>query len=491
MPSSPRAGPARSALAATRPAGSDGVVNESKVQWSAEQEGRRRPVKGARRAGGALLAGLVLAACAETTAPPAPDPVFVFGVDGFEWSVILPLLRHGRMPNLEALMERGTYGRLATMMPNQSPRLWTTMATGKAPEEHGILGFVKVGADGAESADHYTGADRTTKAFWNILSERGISNDTIGWWMTYPVEEVAGVMVAQTNTLDSPTKKGGLVVGQRDQVWPPEREAQVLARLDEIDEGLEDVIREIFGARAGNDSRNWRKCRWVFRADSTYVSVLRSLLEERGPASVTTIFLGGTDVVGHRFWDVYRPDGFSPRAAQVKIDAEGHVIPTYYEYVDRVLGEFLALLPENTRVLVISDHGMRTPPPGTNSERYSRGYHDGDTPGAFLAAGPGFRNLSSTPAAEVRLGDLETLGQIADVCPTLLAAVGLPYGEDMLGRPLSSLFTDEFLDQHPLTSIPTHDDAAWLAARPQAIVHEDPERLEQLRKLGYLGDQDE
>jgi hypothetical protein len=449
----------------------------------------------ARRAGVPLLAGLLLATCGEPTvlpaSTPAPDPVFVFAVDGFEWSVILPLLHEGRMPNLEALMERGTYGLLATMMPNQSPRLWTTMATGKAPEDHGILGFVKEDADGAESTEHYTSADRRTKAFWNILSDSGITNDTIGWWVTYPVEEVAGVMVAQTNTLDSPVKKGGLVAGQQQQVWPPAREAQVLARLDEVDLGLEGVIREIFGAGSSADSKDWRQCRWVFRADSTYVSVLRSLLEEREPASVTTIFLGGTDVVGHRFWDAYEPDGFSPRTEQAEVDANQHVIPTYYQYVDRVLGELLALLPTQTRVLVISDHGMRAPPAKSKSARFRRGFHDDETQGAFLAAGPGIRDTSSTPPAELELEDLELLGQIADVCPTLLAAVGLPHGEDMLGRPLRALFTDSFLEQYPLRSIPTHDDAAWLNARPTGLVHEDPERLEQLRKLGYLDDQDE
>ncbi len=46
-------------------------------------------------------------------------------------------------------MEHGTYGQLGTMEPNQSPHLWTTIATGKPPAEHGIIGFVKEDGEAA------------------------------------------------------------------------------------------------------------------------------------------------------------------------------------------------------------------------------------------------------------------------------------------------------------------------------------------------------
>ncbi len=115
-----------------------------------------------------------------------PTPVLVFAIDGFEWSVILPLLRAGEMPHLAALMERGTFGELKTLVPTKSPRLWTTIATGKPPAEHGILDFVKEQEDPSLPEQHYTSYDRRTKAFWNILSEAGVTNDTIGWWVTYP-----------------------------------------------------------------------------------------------------------------------------------------------------------------------------------------------------------------------------------------------------------------------------------------------------------------
>ncbi|MDP7474470.1 MAG: alkaline phosphatase family protein, partial [Candidatus Marinimicrobia bacterium] len=48
---------------------------------------------------------------------PTVTPIVVFGVDGLEWNVMLPMLRAGRLPNFAKLMERGYYGKLATFVP--------------------------------------------------------------------------------------------------------------------------------------------------------------------------------------------------------------------------------------------------------------------------------------------------------------------------------------------------------------------------------------
>jgi len=414
--------------------------------------------------------------------PPGP-PVLVFAVDGFEWEVILPLLREGELPHLAQLVERGTAGRLATMMPNKSPRLWTTIATGKPPAEHGILDFLKEPAAGDRHARHYTSLDRRTKAFWNVLTDAGIPSDTIGWWVTYPAEEVLGTMVSQTNTKRSfGIKKGHLEADLPGQVWPPEREPSVFAAMARSEQRLPELTDEIFGLRAEdlapNLRRPWRQCEWIFRADSTYATVLRALLDRGAPARVTTLFVGGTDVVGHRFWSAYRPETADPSPTAEEIAAFGRVVPDYYRYVDRVIGEFVGRFPQSTTVIVVADHGMRA------------GGHGGDDAGVFIAAGTGIRSGKVRDASTLQERDLPELGTLPDFCPTLLTLVGLPYGEDMAGRPIEALFTPQFLAAHPPTSVPTHDDAAWLESRGQEeFVLEDDERVEQLRELGYLGDE--
>ena len=77
------------------------------------------------------------------------------------------MLRDGRLPNLEKLMARGQYGRLGSFRPTFSPIIWTSIATGKKAESHGILGFVTPEDDEVASR-LYTNLDRKTKAIWNI-----------------------------------------------------------------------------------------------------------------------------------------------------------------------------------------------------------------------------------------------------------------------------------------------------------------------------------
>jgi len=136
--------------------------------------------------------------CSSSQEGSAPAPVVLIGVDGLEWSVVLPLVRSGEMPAVRALMERGRFGKLATLEPTHSPAIWTTVATGKLPHKHGIHHFVAPRPGGGQRL--LTSADRRTKALWNLFSDAGLRVHTAGWWLTFPVEAVRGSMVAQNNT---------------------------------------------------------------------------------------------------------------------------------------------------------------------------------------------------------------------------------------------------------------------------------------------------
>ena len=117
---------------------------------------------------------LLLACCACRTPQSAPErraPLWLVAVDGLEWSVALPLIEAGRMPQLDALMARGRAGRLESYAPAKSPVIWTTVATGKLPEDHGILDFTYL--DESDRHRLYSSRDRRTKALWEIAGDAG------------------------------------------------------------------------------------------------------------------------------------------------------------------------------------------------------------------------------------------------------------------------------------------------------------------------------
>ncbi len=103
--------------------------------------------------------------------PPARR-VLLLGWDAADWQVIRPLLAAGRMPNLAGLMARGVSGNIATLYPVLSPTLWTSIATGKRPPKHGVLGFSEPTHDGL-AVRPCSVLSRTTKAVWNILAQSG------------------------------------------------------------------------------------------------------------------------------------------------------------------------------------------------------------------------------------------------------------------------------------------------------------------------------
>jgi arylsulfatase A-like enzyme len=169
------------------------------------------------------------------------------------------------------------------------------------------------------------------------------------------------------------------------------------------------------------------------------------------------------------------------------------VNPAYYRWVDAAIGEIVEAAGVRATVIIVSDHGMHavnqqqrftgdTPPANVNS-----GDHQDAPPGVLVAAGPPFSsNESAQLPATVEA--LPTVGSVLDVAPTVLALAGLPVGGDMQGSALEGLLREGFLDEHPLSRIPTHDTADWLAARPdQRYTPEaEEERIEQLRSLGYV-----
>ena len=453
-----------------------------------------------------LLICCVLSSCHRDSLPehdfervaypgPTAAPLLVIGVDGLEWNVILTMLRDGSLPHLARLMRQGVYGRLNTLRNPESPIVWTSVATGKIPAKHGIVAFTR--RDEKGNRQLYSNGDRKTKALWNILSDYGKRVAVIGWWMTYPVEEINGIMVAQTNTLGGVPWKGSLIEGLPGQVWPLAEQSEMMALFKRSHERLPDFTNEIFGPfpypLTEMGKRLWADCQWSFRADATYLSIARRLLESEKPFDLMMVYFGGPDVVGHRFWRYMQPELYDHPPSQQEIENFGDVITDYYAYIDRSVGALTDALGPDASVMIISDHGMQ--PHGLKfdaikaSKLKFSGYHFGWSPGVIIVAGSRIRHTPGRKKPEdLRQDDLQPLGSIYDIAPTILTWMRIPLGRDMDGRPLAQLATDDFDISNQPESVSTHDTRAFLASRPtlrmDAASHR--ERLEQLRSLGYI-----
>jgi hypothetical protein len=136
-----------------------------------------------------LIAGLVVAvaACAvgrgvaATSARGRATPglkLLLIGMDGATWRVAGPMMERGALPNLTAAAASGASGVLMSTSPMFSPRIFTTIASGKVADKHGVQGPSDTTTDSV-----------LVKRIWDILWEqKGWDYGLVEWYVTGPPE---------------------------------------------------------------------------------------------------------------------------------------------------------------------------------------------------------------------------------------------------------------------------------------------------------------
>jgi hypothetical protein len=101
--------------------------------------------------------------------------------------------------------------------------------------------------------------------------------------------------------------------------------------------------------------------------------------------------------------------------------------------------------------------------------------HDPVDSGVLIAYGP---NLGRDQVIED--------ASVFDITPTILHLKGRPVGADMDGKVLAAMIDPRWMAAHPVRTIPTHDDPAFLATRKPERGVLSEQREAQLKALGYL-----
>jgi predicted AlkP superfamily phosphohydrolase/phosphomutase/tetratricopeptide (TPR) repeat protein len=450
-----------------------------------------------------LILSIVVAAClgcgadrgdrpktgdARTSFPlQAPARVVLVGFDGLDWGLLDRLIAEGRCPTFARMKAEGAWANLVSYQPVLSPLIWTSIATGRRPEDHGVLDFVVT--------DPETGADvpisnrfRKVHAFWNLLSTEGRRVHVVNWWATHPAEHINGVMVTerpfyQLFNLGKETADTG-------DVWPPDTLDDVAARLVKVDSvdwnevsSYVDLDRAVYEQRiaAALETDNpyhdrLNHLRKILATTRGVFSIGRWLIEEE-PFDLMALYVEGSDTIGHRFAHFLEPKLDWVDAAE--FGAFRNTMERYYELCDRELGRLMELAPDDITWIVAADHGFFTgrARPGLPPDDFASGaatWHR--MVGVFLALGP-----------QVRAGELEH-ADIYDLCRTVLWLAGVPISDELEGRELVELMTDDWAAEHPPERLPSYsqEPMPWRSALASASGAVDAARLRELQALGYV-----
>src|SRR4030042_2332806 len=131
------------------------------------------------------------------------NKVLVIGLDGATFRVIDPLIKMGKLPNIERLIKEGAHGNLQSTIPPITGPAWLSFATGKSPAKTGIYDFT-IPKEGKINLTHKPiGSINIYQngATWDYLSRVGRKIIIYNYPMLFPPYEINGCMVSGLGSL--------------------------------------------------------------------------------------------------------------------------------------------------------------------------------------------------------------------------------------------------------------------------------------------------
>jgi hypothetical protein len=294
--------------------------------------------------------------------------LLVVGWDGANFSQIDPLVAAGKLPHIKALRDQGSSAVLRSMEPMFSPLLWTTMATGKPPEGHGVQGF------------SVYASDVKSPRFWDLAAESGQAVGIYKWLVTYPPRTVNGFMVPAWLAPEALTWPAELAVvkeielsNRLERKGVRSRRSSLALLFDGVRQGFRWStvlasarwkLREAIGLKDPRDRRVALERLRVQMDRDVFVAAAA-----KTDPVVLTLTLYATDSLGHRFWKFHEPQAFS-KVPEKDIARFGGVIEDAYLQADAVLGELVAAVADSATVVLLSDHGFQAHQEGAGNKSY-------------------------------------------------------------------------------------------------------------------------
>lgn len=434
------------------------------------------------------------------------DKIILIGIDALDPIILNNLIKKNKLSHFSFLIKKGFYSELKTYKPAISPKIWTSIITGKLPEKHGIeafeyckiKGFKKIYINNHNNLrlPHYinnkhirsfltkiglikiylpTSVMRKTKALWNILTENNFSSGVIGHWATWPAEPIKGFVVSEhVNFANIGFKKAKDGVERKSlQVTHPENLYDELIRFNVMSKKFSNELNKFFkfsdedinlydSVKKPDPKNPINMFKYNYCADKFNINTLFYLMDKYD-CDFFTVLLTGLDGICHNLWRYKQPQ-FYKVVTKKDIKKFGKIIDNYYMHLDEFLGNLIKKRKDST-IIIISDHGFEYH--GIRKEYSCDGHKHGPN-GVLIMYGRKINHLHS-----------KGLVTPCDVTPTILHLLGLPVAKDMDGEVISSAIKNSkivnYIDSYENKLIKPD----VLKSRRDTLI------LERLRSLGY------
>lgn len=250
--------------------------------------------------------------------------VMVIGVDGGTFDLIEPWANDGELPTFKKLMDEGVYSNLITTYPPLTGPAWVSMGTGCNPGKHGVFDYVSGDIDRLRVNDS---SSVKVPYLWELLSEDKKSVSVINVPMTYPPSKVNGYMATS-------------IMSRGEDITYPE------SFKKELEEGMGRNYKiglNVVPQKGGEE----KHLEDVYDWHDSVVKAVFYMLKSKKTDFFMTVF-PTTDVVSHAYY----------KYMEEKESVYKEEVLKAYKTVDKVLGEILDVVGEETNFIIVSDHGF-------------------------------------------------------------------------------------------------------------------------------------
>jgi len=243
--------------------------------------------------------------------------LLIIGIDGACFKFITPLLRTGKLPNIQKIIENGVCGDLESTIPPISAAAWASMLTGQNPGKHGVFDFFEFKKNAYKKKVIDIDSIKTT-TLWQVLDAYDKKSIFINIPIMYPAKRINGVMV--TGALTPPGKKCAF----------PESLSRELYRKNYIVDIAYDYIPNLETFR-----------QYVSQMSNKRFQTFRCLLEKY-PWDIAMANFVGIERLKQSLWD--HPD----------------LIEELYIEYDQYIGKLMNNLDKDVSVILLSVNGYTT-----------------------------------------------------------------------------------------------------------------------------------
>ena len=250
--------------------------------------------------------------------------VFVLGLDGTPYSLVVNLLKEGRLPNFARIVKGGSLVKINSVVPTVSAVAWASFMTGKNPGKHNIFGFVERSLDPFDirvvSADMLRG-----DTLWDLLNCDGKRTIVMNVPVTYPPKEIDGILIS------------GFLAPSVDKATYPPEVANLLKKMGyiiDVDPWLARESRDNFLSQLHRALRKRFEVAFYLMKKEEWDFFMCHVME--------------TDRLHHFFW----------RQMEENHPMDAARFYNLYTVVDDLIGELKNRLPREASLVVVSDHGF-------------------------------------------------------------------------------------------------------------------------------------